>query len=388
MNTITLKYIFHKDKECIGIYFAKVDKWNDAMFSAGASWSNTHRCFLLPCNRKSMEKIKSVFGANAEFDATQLKQMLEERKSQKFPVPVEISSYDKIKKANHPVANALSEENKKAFIAFRNMLLLKGYSPNTIRNYCYEFHYLLRLLGQRSINQLEKKHIMSYLLWLIKVQGRSETHVHLAVNAIKFYFEKVLGRTEEFYDLPRPKKPFNLPDILAEEEIIVLLKRIKNLKHRCMIMTGYSAGLRVSEIVSLLVTDIDSKRMMIHVRRGKGKKDRMVPLSKTLLKTLREYYKEYRPARFLFEGQSGDAYSIRSAQQVLQDAKARAGIKKKGSIHGLRHSYATHLLEAGTDIRLIQELLGHNTIRTTMRYTHVSKKDIGKIESPLDRLDL
>ena len=151
-------------------------------------------------------------------------------------------------------------------------------------------------------------------------------------------------------------------------------------------MTGYAGGLRVSEIVGLKITDIDSKRMMIHIRGAKGKKDRMVPLSQVLLITLREYHLAYQPKVYLFENPNGGPYSARSTQQIIQDAKQAAGIQKKGSIHMLRHSYATHLMEAGTDIRYIQELLGHNSIRTTMRYTHVSIKSLGNIQSPLDRL--
>ena len=208
----------------------------------------------------------------------------------------------------------------------------------------------------------------------------------MAVNALKFYFEQVLGRDKQYYDLPRPKKPLKLPGVLAEEEVVALLGRVKNLKHKAMLMAGYAGGLRVSEIVRLKIGDIDSKRMMIHIHGAKGKKDRMVPLSKTLLEVLRTYYKAYQPVNFIFEGQFGDHYSERSVQAILQEAKKIAGISKKGSVHILRHSYATHLMECGTDVRIIQELLGHNNIKTTMLYTHVSKKDIGKIESPLDKL--
>ena len=196
-----------------------------------------------------------------------------------------------------------------------------------------------------------------------------------------------MNRKKEFYNLPRPKKSSTLPSVLAGEEVTMVIQKIANLKHRCMIMAGYSAGLRVSEIVNLKVNDIDSKRMMIHIHAAKGKKDRMVPLSKKLLQILREYYKEYKPKTFLFEGQNGGSYSSRSIQLVLQEAKLKAGINKKGSTHMLRHSYATHLLESGTDIRFIQELLGHNSIKTTIRYTHVSQKSIGNIQSPLDKLD-
>ena len=177
-----------------------------------------------------------------------------------------------------------------------------------------------------------------------------------------------------------------LPDILAEEEVVTLVKKTGNLKHRALLMTAYSAGLRVSELVNLKLIDIDSKRMMLHIRQGKGNKERMVPLSKGLLETLRQYYSEYRPKEYLFEGEGGRAYSTRSAQAILKQAKSRAKITKKGSVHSLHHSYATHLLEGGTDIRYIQELLGHNSLNTTLRYTHVSKKSIAGIQSPLDKL--
>ncbi len=242
------------------------------------------------------------------------------------------------------------------------------------------------MLGRVPVSSLTKSHIHSYLLWLIKTKGYSEVHVHTAVNALKFYFEKVEGRGREFYDLPRPKKPSKLPQILAEEEVVNLIMKTVNLKHRALLMTSYSAGLRVSELVGLKVADIDSKRMMLHIRCGKGKKDRMVPLSRVLLGTLREYFQSFRPKEYLFEGEKRGAYCTRSAQKVLHEAKRKAGIHKVGSIHSLRHSYATHLLEGGTDIRYIQVFLGHSNLKTTMRYTQVSRVKVESIGSPLDKL--
>jgi len=237
------------------------------------------------------------------------------------------------------------------------------------------------------VHSLTKAHIHAYLLWLLQKRGYSEVHVHTAVNALKFYFEQVEGRAKELYDLPRPKKPQKLPSILPEEEVLALIQKTENLKYRALLMTSYSAGLRVSELVGLKIRDIDSKRMMLHIREGKGKKDRMVPLSEKLLETLREYFRRYKPKQYLFEGDGNQPYSSRSAQLILQQAKAKAGIHKQGSIHLLRHSYATHLLEAGTDIRYIQAFGGHNSLQTTMRYTHVSRLKIESIQSPLDRLN-
>ena len=383
MQTIVLEPFFHRGEECVALRFihsvlltAIIKKINRTR------WSRTHNCWYMPCTREHCEKMLQAIEGVALADTGLLKIYLQQRKVVLPPTPKRMPAQT----AKMIIAYPLNTDNLMALAAFRNMLTLKGYSPNTIRNYCNEFHQLLRLLGTRWVNDLSKDQVMSYLLWLLEKQGCSETKVHTAVNALKFYFEKVAGREKEFYDLPRPKKPFKLPAILAEDEVVQVIKHITNLKHRAMIMAGYSAGLRVSEIIALKPGNIDSKRMMIHIQGAKGKKDRMVPLAKKLLEILRLYYQAYKPQTYLFEGRPGEPYSVRSVQEILKVAKLKAQVTKKGSVHMLRHSYATHLMEAGTDIRIIQELLGHNSIKTTMRYTHVSKKDIGRIESPLDKL--
>ena len=194
-----------------------------------------------------------------------------------------------------------------------------------------------------------------------------------------------------FWEIPRPKKPLQLPAFFNQDEITAIIKAVANLKHKAMLMLAYSAGLRVSEVVSLRTLHIDSKRMSILIKKAKGKKDRMVPLSPVVLIMLREYCTKYKPKRngYLFEGQFlGEPYSARSLQQVLSDTKERARILKPGSIHALRHSFATHLLDKGTDVTLIMKLLGHNDIRTTLRYLHVTNRDMLQIISPLDDLKL
>jgi integrase/recombinase XerD len=384
METIVLKPLHHRGAECIGIYFNKNASIHVLIKKVRTTkWSQTHGCWYMPCNRESYDLLKQGLAEKVNVDTSLLRTYLQQRKALVPAVQKTIAPATFGMMMEFP----LNEANLVALKKFRDMMVLMGYSVNTIRNYCNEFHQLLRLLGERFVNDLKKEQLLSYLLWLLEKRGCSETKVHTTVNAIKFYFEKVEGREREFYDLPRPKKPFKLPQILSEEEIIQIIQKIENSKHRTMIMMGYAAGLRVSEIIRIKIGDIDSKRMTIHIRGAKGKKDRIVPLSKKLLKELREYYKKYHPAEYLFEGQFGGAYSVRSAQSILQEAKQKAGIHKKGSIHSLRHSYATHLMEAGTDIRIIQALLGHNSIRTTMLYTHVSRKEIGRIESPLDKLN-
>lgn len=384
MFTVTLKPLYHRGTECIGLFSDRLNSLhNDLKKIPGIRYSRTNNCWYLPCTKTAYNDIVNALRGKAIIHYETLKLYLEQRKA---VAPLE-QEHITAGTAGLLIKHPLNEDNLKALSALRNMLILKAYSMHTIRNYCNEFHHLLRLLDTRSVNDLSKKHIMSYLLWLIEKKGYSELHVHTAVNAIKFYFEKVMKREKEFYDLPRPKKPLKLPAVLAAEEVITLIKKTDNIKHRAILMTGYSAGLRVSEIVQLKLFDIDSKRMMIHLRGAKGKKDRMVPLSSKLLEALRLYYKVYKPKEYLFEGQDGGCYSSRSVQLILSDAKLKAGVKKKGSTHMLRHSYATHLLESGTDIRFIQELLGHNSITTTLRYTHVSQKSLEKVSSPLDKLN-
>lgn len=286
------------------------------------------------------------------------------------------------------VPHQMSAVNLLALDRFVKTLALKAYSPATMHHYRQEFQKLLMLLGELEVSSLTTEQVKSYLLWLITKKGYGESHANTAVNAIKFYFEKVLLQPRVVYDLPRPKKPLVLPKVMGKESITRIIQSMDNLKHQSMLMLAYAAGLRVSEIVALKLVDIDSDRMCINIRRAKGKKDRVVALSPILLDHLRDYFRAYRPKEWLFEGQGGGQYSARSVQQVFKDAKALAGVKTPGGIHTMRHSFATHLLESGTDIRFIKDLLGHNSLSTTLRYTHVSLKQITLIKSPLDDLNL
>jgi site-specific recombinase XerD len=351
----------------------------------GIRWSSQHHLWYLPLCRESYETFKLALTGKAALDTTRLKRYLEQRKSMQ---PLLKKQGVSKRRSEQFLTQPLSRENLQAFQRYQALLELKGYSPSTIRTYCGEFYLLLRLLKEKSVTTLTKENVQAYLLWLLRKKRYSAVHLHSAINALKFFFEQVQGRTKEFYDLPRPQKPRRLPIVLAEQEVTKLLQQTQNLKHKAMLMAAYSAGLRVSELVKLKLHDIDSKRMLIHIREAKGMKDRLVPLSEVLLYTLREYVKVYRPKEYLFEGDNGGMYAARSAQKVLHQAKKRARITKKGSVHCLRHSYATHLLEGGTDIRFIQQLLGHGSIKTTLRYTQVSQRSLAAIKSPLDRLQL
>src|SRR5690606_8596040 len=201
-----------------------------------------------------------------------------------------------------------------------------------------------------------------------------------------FYFEQVLHQEKFFFNIPRPKKPSILPKAISTTDIKKMLNVLPNLKHQLLLKMCYGMGLRVSELTNLKITDIDSKRMQVLVQSGKGKKDRYVVLPESILKDLRKYYIENKPKKYLFEGKNGGQYSVRSVQQVFKNAMKKANINKRVGVHSLRHSYATHLIEQGTDIRFVQDLLGHNNIKTTMVYTALTDASKRKIISPLDNL--
>lgn len=280
----------------------------------------------------------------------------------------------------------LAECNQRAMQRYLEHLTLKAYSSNTVRTYKNEFYQLLKILGNTDANELTHERLRDYFLYCINTLKLKENTLHSRINAVKYYYEQVLNQENFLFDIPRPKKPDILPRVLSIEDIRRLFEFTVNLKHNTMLKLCYGMGLRVSEIVNLKVSHIDSKTMQAFIERGKGKKDRYVNLPHSILEQLRHYYTVYKPQEYLFEGQFGGKYSIRTIQQVFKDALERAKIRNVGGIHALRHSFATHLLESGTDIRFIQELLGHNSIKTTLRYTHVGRQNINQIKSPLDKL--
>lgn len=280
----------------------------------------------------------------------------------------------------------ISMTNMPEFQKYQNILTLKGYAANTIRTYSIEFAQLLYLLKDYPVQDLSADRLQSYFLYCHNELNLSENQIHSRMNAIKFYYEQVLHKPKMFFDIPRPKKPLLLPKSLNVKEVKRLFEVTKNLKHRIILQLCYGMGLRVSEIVNLKINDIDSKDMKVRIQRGKGKKDRIVNLPISILDNLQDYYQEYLPKDYIFEGQYGGQYSVRSVQLVFKDAMKKAKINKQIGIHGLRHSYATHLLELGTDITYIQKLMGHNSIKTTQIYTQVTDRSLSKVGSPLDRL--
>lgn len=281
-------------------------------------------------------------------------------------------------------------------LCFAQMLLqaeeqlkLQGFSNQTIKVYLGHIRRFLGTVGKMP-EEIDEQDIRQHVVNLLETDdenGHYKSHAYVSqqISAIKFLFTKILNKPQTVVRLPRPKPERKLPDVLSREEIKRILDAVTNHKHKTLLVLTYSAGLRVGEVVRLKVGDIDSNRMLIHVRQGKGRKDRYTILSEVALATLRNYARHSRLVDWLFPGDTeGSHLSERSAQKIFKKARLKAGIRKDVSIHAMRHSFATHLLEGGTDLRYIQELLGHKNPKTTEIYTHVSEKHLRRIRSPLD----
>ena len=255
-------------------------------------------------------------------------------------------------------------EYRKVLGQYERALRIKQYSENTQKVYLYMFKDFLNYLYPKDSVSINKEEIEKYLLFVMDKKMYSKSSINQCINAIKFYYEKVLKKERTTYYLERPFKDKKLPNVLSQTEVTRLIQSLKNLKHRAIITTIYSAGLRVGELINLKVKDIDSERMMILIHSSKGNKDRITLLSSKNLEILRTYYKEYRPLNFLFYGNNRNQYSS-SIQKIFKRAIRKASIKKEATLHTLRHSFATHLLERGIDLRYIQSLLGHSSSKTT-----------------------
>lgn len=395
METVILKHFHHKGIECIGIYFDKNYVLQSIIQTqAGAVWSRTRTCWYIPCVPDKYHLLAKALRGKAILDSGELKKyLIDKRKDdllQKSGNQNKALPHLEIKKVNMPESNKIiSKENREALQQFTRQLHLKAYSQSTIKTYTNEFNQFLHTIQDNPAADFSVSRLKDYFEYCHVSLKLSENTLHSRINAMKFYYEQVLKREKFFWEIPRPKKPLILPKLLNEDELRKLFNALNNKKHKAMLFTAYSAGLRVSEVVNLKIADIDSGRMQIYIKCGKGKKDRYVNLSPILLDILRNYLLEYlpRPKVYLFESeQTFSAYPIRTAQQVFSNAKKKAGIKKEVGIHSLRHSFATHLLDKGTDIKYIKDLLGHFNIKTTERYLHVSKEKLINIISPFDDL--
>jgi len=351
----------------------------------GARWSRSKRQWHFKLSKQVLQLLQEKVSGKTFLDTTLLNEQwkeLEEKKDDALLASsLNLASTGGEKKA---------EVHRVALQAYIELLRLKNYSPNTIKTYKYLFVEFLNYFQNQKPSTITKFQVMDFLAHRRNKNNWSSTLQNQMINAIKFFYEQLLKRPREMYDLPRAKKEFKLPTVFSENELKRIIMATNNLKHRAMLCLAYSAGLRISEIVNLKMQDIDKERMVINIRQAKGRKDRQVMLSPALLDLLRIYYYEEKkkPKVYLFEGQYEGKYSKRSVEKVMIAAKLKAGVRKKGSIHAIRHSFATHLLEGGTDIFTIKDLLGHSSLKTTAIYAHVSNKHIAKVQSPLDKLSL
>ncbi len=400
MKQVSLKPLLHRDEERISIHF-EFDKTLQTLLykKAHAKWSKTHQCWYVTLNKENYERLTQLLKGKAIIENGELRKYLQMKKKTSAskpgnkPVdepPLQMhTNTGPVFKPAVSTHGTVHNVNKHVLAVMKQSLVLKAYSSSTIKTYLNEMSMFLKAIRHEPADLFTIKRIKDYLQYCSEKLKLSENTLHSRMNALKFYYEQVLNKEKFFFEIPRPKKQMILPKLLNETELRRLFNALTNKKHKAMLFTAYSAGLRVSEIVNLKIADIDSKRMQIFISRAKGKKDRYVNLSPVLLDILRMYLTGYKPKPkvYLFESdQTGEAFPIRTVQQVFSGAKEKAGISKAVGIHSLRHSFATHLLDKGTDIKYIKDILGHFNIRTTERYLHVSKRQLVNIISPFDDL--
>ncbi|MEJ7738240.1 MAG: tyrosine-type recombinase/integrase [Chitinophagaceae bacterium] len=353
MESISLFAVIHRKAEQILIRFPATKLLNDAARKLpGVKWTKTYNSWYLPLTEENYKRIRNAFHPIGTIDASNLREYLRKKAAVKATeVPEYLPDQSKDVNKSEPVtaplpmlaqpsvAYRLSYENLKSLEQTIRHLTLKAYSHSTIKTYRAELLVFFRVLGKHAATALTTEDVKRWLLKCIN-DGLTENTIHSRINALKFFYEQVLGRDKFFIDIPRPKKAQQLPNVLGEREITRLFNALANKKHKAILFTAYSAGLRVSEVVNLKLKDIDSDRMQLFIERSKGKKDRYVNLSPVLLDVLRNYIKicNPRPLTYLFEGQEpGSIFSARSAQKIFQMARQKAVIKKEVSFHSLRH---------------------------------------------------
>ncbi len=370
MITIKLDKAIHRGEEVVLIQFPYDNKLGDeARKIKNIRWSKSLKAWHAPYSIAVLNEIKTIFDSISIIDANALK--------------------DKVGKEREALRSKkeLSAETLKQIEKFINWLHSRRYSENTVKTYSEALKVFLLYFHTKSISEITNDDLIEFNNNHILANKFSSSYQNQVVNAVKLFFRTALNVSIDVDLIHRPKRSHPLPNVLSKEDVKKILEAHSNFKHRVMLSLIYACGLRRSELLNLKANDIDSDRGLLFIKQAKGKKDRMVPLSLKTIQLLREYYKIYKPEVWFFEGQrKGEQYSAESLQSVLKQALTKAKITKPATLHWLRHSYATHLLESGTDLRYIQELLGHKSSRTTEIYTHVSTKSIQNIKSPFDYL--
>jgi integrase/recombinase XerD len=335
-----------------------------------AKWSSMEKIWRLPNDKATVDLLFQTYKGIAWIKLIRSANKSSVTKTEK------LTSNDKIQGNRMPVV-----------LEYIDYLKSKRYSQSTIDTYSDALQVLLNFMSDKAIEDIDNKDVIRFNNDYILAKGLSASYQNQVVNAIKLFFEKIINKKLIIEQLHRPRSEKKLPNVLSKEEVKSILEAPVNLKHKAMLCLIYACGLRRSELLNIRLQDIHRERMVLFIRQSKGKKDRIVPLSEKLLDMITEYWNAYKSKTWLFEGhKEGEQYSEKSLESVLKQSVKKTGIKKPVTLHWLRHSYATHLLENGTDLRYIQELLGHNSSKTTEIYTHVSTKSIQKIKSPFDDL--
>jgi integrase/recombinase XerD len=374
-NTITLRHLIIKNRRMIGLDYA----YNPAIQTlvnsfSDLQWSEEFGLNYIENKLSNLDKVFEIFKGKAWVNC---KYFYKDKVINKNISEPDYSIF-KAKLKNH---------RRKCPDEYIDKLQVLRYSKHTVSTYVSLFEDFINFYNNIDLLSINENDIKEYLKFIVKCKY-SGSYQNQAINAIKFYYEIVLGLPNRYYNIDRPRKEEKLPTVLSVNEIRNLLSVVENVKHKAILMTIYSAGLRVSELLELKISDIQSDRKIIYVRNAKGNKDRTTLLGKQTLELLRIYYKQYKPENYLFEGPNGKKYSASSIQKILKKALKKANITTYATIHTLRHSFATHLLENGTNLRYIQTLLGHGSPKTTEIYTKVSTIVLNEITSPIDKIEL
>jgi integrase/recombinase XerD len=373
---IKLEPGYHRDNNVVFIRFPKDEKLIEIVKSIdGARWSQTNRAWYVPKSKFRLATVYALFtGYWVDYSALQLTK----------PKKVEQTTQKSITQVPPPIV-----ENRELIDEYKKWLTHKRYSENTIHRYTEMISIFAGHMGSTSLRMITNADVIEFVRGKLIAQGYSFTYQNQLVSALKLFFREIVNAPIDIEKLERPRREHKLPNVLSKDEIKAILQSPKNVKHKTMLSLIYACGLRRRELLWLKPNDVDSSRGLLTIRNSKGRKDRMVPISDRTIGMLKEYYKLYRPKVWLFEGQEpGERYSEASLSKVLKVALEATKIHKPATLHWLRHSYATHLLEAGTDLRYIQELLGHKSSRTTEIYTHVSQSSLQKVKSPFDDMDI
>ena len=363
-------------------FFTIIEKVRRQAYSR---YSKAENCYLLPASGEVLEAIQILLEPDHITWHIQLPKGYLHKKNLPKRKHLDLSN------TKQGLLHQVPETARPVFEQYINVLMARNYSVSTIRNYGNAFLRFYREHNFKDPQDCTEQEVTAYLAHLME-KGLTSTSGHMMVNALQFYFREVTKQVGWQLQLPRPKKEKALPSVLTKEECIRIFQTVNNPKHKLMLLLTYGAGLRNSECVHLKWGDILTDEYKIHIKEAKGKKDRFVMLPMFILEHLKMYKKMQKrttAADYVFEGQHrGEPYSTRSLQQIMRRAVSAAGISKKVTVHTLRHSFATHLLESGTDIRYIQGLLGHTSIKTTTIYTHLTETKVNNISSPLDNLGL